>query len=164
MKKVVILGCCGSGKSTFARKLQEREGLPLFCLDNIWWKPDRSHISRDEFDAALAKVMAGNAWIIDGDYSRTYEARVSACDTVFFLDYGEDECMAGIRERVGRERPDIPWVENELDPFLMDQVRRYRQENRPVVLALLDRYSDREIHVFSDRDEAEAWLKLRRQE
>lgn len=159
MKKVIVLGCSGSGKSVFAHRLQERTGLPLVCLDNIWWKPDRSHISRDEFDAALAEVFRTGAWIIDGDYSRTYETRICACDTVFFLDYGEDVCMEGIRERVGKVRPDMPWVENKLDPELVELVRNYRRENRPVVLELLDNYSDREIHIFHSREAAEAWLE-----
>ena len=158
MKKVIVLGCSGSGKSVFARRLQERTGLPLICLDNLWWKPDRSHISRDEFDAVLAEVLRTDAWIIDGDYSRTYETRIRACDTVFFLDYGEEVCMAGIRERVGKVRPDMPWVENRLDPELVELVQNYRRDNRPVVLELLERYSDREIHTFRSREEAERWL------
>ena len=85
--------------------------------------------------------------------------RIRACDTVFFLDYGEDVCMAGIRERVGKVRPDIPWVENRLDPELVELVRNYRRDNRPVVLELLSKYSDREIHIFRGREEAEAWLQ-----
>lgn len=158
MKKVIILGCSGSGKSVFARRLQGCTGLPLICLDNIWWKPDRTHISRDEFDAKLAAVLRTDAWIIDGDYSRTYEVRIRACDTVFFLDYDEDECMTGIRERVGKERPDMPWVENELDPELVELVQNYRRENRPVVLELLNRYNDKRIHIFYSRKESEIWL------
>lgn len=159
MKKAIVLGCSGSGKSVFARRLQECTGLPLVCLDNIWWKPDRSHIPRDEFDAALAEVLRTDAWIIDGDYSRTYDTRIRACDAVFFLDYGEDVCMAGIRERVGKVRPDMPWVENKLDPELVELVQNYRRDNRPVVLELLDKYSDKEIRVFRSREESEAWLK-----
>lgn len=159
MKKVIILGCSGSGKSAFARRLKECTQLPLVCLDNVWWKPDRTHISRDEFDMALANILAADEWIIDGDYSRTCEVRVKACDTVFFLDYSEESCMAGIRERVGKARPDMPWVENELDPELVELVRKYRGENRPVVLELLRRHREKEIHIFHSRAEADAWLK-----
>ena len=62
-KKIVILGCSGSGKSTFAVKLHQATGLPLIHLDNIWWKADRTHISRDEFDQKLAKICARDSWI-----------------------------------------------------------------------------------------------------
>lgn len=108
MKKVVILGSPGSGKSMFARKLEKCTGLPLVHLDNVWWKPDKTHISRDEFDTILNSIICKDDWILDGDFSRTYEVRMNACDTIFFLDYSEDVCMDGIRARVGKERPDIP--------------------------------------------------------
>ena len=159
MRKVIILGCPGSGKSTFAARLHGMTGLPLFHLDNIWWRPDRTHISREEFDAELAALLAMDAWILDGDYSRTYETRLKACDTVFFLDYSWQECISGIRARVGRQRPDIPWAEDAPGPALVEAVRRYRAGNRPVVMALLSQYAGRERHIFSARKEADAWLE-----
>ena len=55
--KIIVLGCSGSGKSTFSRKLHEKTNLPLIHLDNIWWKPDRTHISRDEFDHKLEEIL-----------------------------------------------------------------------------------------------------------
>ena len=106
----------GSGKSTFARRLHDVTGLPIYYLDNLFWKADRTHISRDEFDARLNEYMQGDRWIIDGNYSRTYEMRIAACDTVIFLDYGEEVCMQGITNRVGKVREDMPWIEDELDP------------------------------------------------
>ena len=57
MRKTLVLGCSGSGKSTFAVKLHNVTGLPLFHLDNVWWRPDRTHISRDEFDAKLEELL-----------------------------------------------------------------------------------------------------------
>ena len=114
--KILVLGCPGSGKSTFARRLQEKTGMPLICLDNLWWRTDGSHISRAEFDRALSELLQGEKWIIDGDYSRTYEVRIQASDTVIFLDYPEAVCMDGIRARVGQPRPDMPWAETALDP------------------------------------------------
>lgn len=158
MKKIIILGCAGSGKSVFARKLSSINGLQLTHLDNIWWKLDRTHISRAKFDAALNSILCTDAWIIDGDYSRTYEVRVKACDTIFFFDCSEEECMAGIGERIGKMRPDIPWTEDELDPELVDLVKKYRTENRPAVMGLLSRYPEKEIHIFHSREESATWL------
>ena len=158
-KKIIVLGCPGSGKSFFSLQLHERTGLPLIHLDNIWWKPDRTHISRDEFDEQLESLMKEDRWILDGDYSRTYEPRIRACDTVFFLDYSEEECMKGVRQRVGKERPDIPWTEPEPDPELVSLVQRYREENRPVLLELFEKYPDRQLFIFSSRLEADIWLK-----
>ena len=156
--RIIVLGCPGSGKSTFARALAARTELPLIHLDSVWWRADGSHISRDEFDRALAELLAGEKWIIDGDYSRTYEVRLRAADTVIFLDYPEDVCMAGIVGRVGEERPDMPWTESTLDPELVAMVKNYARDNRPVLLDLLRRYADRQVLVFTDRTRADRWL------
>ena len=156
--RIIVLGCSGSGKSTFAKKLHECTDLPLFHLDNIWWKPDMSHIAREEFDEKLEAILQGDKWIIDGDYSRTYETRIKACDTVIFLDCSEEECMEGITRRVGEKRSDIPWVEDHLDPELVEMVRSYRSENRPVLYALLEQYRDKKKIIFKTRHEADEWL------
>ena len=158
-ERILILGCPGSGKSTFAGKLREKTGLPLFHLDNIWWKPDRTHITRDEFDRRLEEILCTDRWIIDGDYSRTYETRLAACETVFFLDYPEEESLRGIRERVGKPRADIPWTEQSLDPELVRQVLAYHTENRPVLYGLFEKYPEKRLVIFTSRAEADAWLE-----
>ena len=96
MQKVLVIGCSGAGKSTFARRLRDATGLPLYYLDRLWHKPDRTHITREEFDRVLAEWLARPAWIIDGDYSRTLPQRLEACDTVFFLDFPLEVCLAGV--------------------------------------------------------------------
>lgn len=156
--RILVLGCSGSGKSTFARKLHDCTGLPLIHLDNIWWKADRTHITREQFDWKLDSLMKREKWIIDGDYSRTYEKRIRSCDTVFFLDYGEEECMEGIKKRIGKERSDIPWTEDRLDPELVELVHEYKKKNRPILLALLEQYSDKKVYIFSRRSQAEEWI------
>ena len=157
-RKIIVLGSPGSGKSTFSRKLHAVTGLPLIHLDNVWWKPDRTHISREEFDAKLAEFLQGDEWIIDGDYSRTYEVRFRACDTVIFLDLCLDQCMEGIAERIGKDRPDIPWTEREADPELIRDVEEYREKKRPVVLSLMEQYPDKIQLRFTSRAEADGWL------
>ena len=111
MQKVLVIGCSGAGKSTFARRLRDSTGLPLYYLDRLWHKPDRTHITREAFDRTLAEWLARPAWIIDGDYSRTLPQRLAACDTVFFLDYPTEVCLDAIVHRVGQVREDMPWVE-----------------------------------------------------
>ena len=157
--KIIVLGCSGSGKSTFAKRLHACTGLPLIHLDNIWWKPDRTHISRDEFDQQLTVLLQGGKWIIDGDYSRTYEARFRACDTIIFLDYSEKECMNGIMDRVGKSRTDIPWVERQIDPELVELVRHYSRDNRPILYSLMEKYPEKQALIFKTRAQADEWLE-----
>ena len=157
-QKIIVLGCPGSGKSRFSARLHELTSLPLTHLDNVWWRPDGTHISREEFDERLCALMRAGRWILDGDYSRTYEPRIRACDTVVFLDFAEAECMDGIAARVGKARADIPWIENALDPALVRVVRNYRTENRPIVYALLEKYPEKQRLIFRDRKQADAWL------
>ena len=78
MNKVIVIGCPGSGKTTFAEKLNKCTGLPLYYLDAIWHKPDKTHISREEFDERIADIYATKEWIIDGNYSSTMELRIQA--------------------------------------------------------------------------------------
>ena len=156
--KILILGCPGSGKSTFARALAARTGLPLVHLDTVWWRADGTHVSREAFDRALDGLLRGEQWIMDGDYSRTYEVRVRAADTVIFLDYPEEVCMAGIRARVGQKRPDIPWTESTLDPELVALVQNYRRDDRPALLSLLQKYPEKRALIFTARQEADRWL------
>ncbi len=158
-QKIIVIGCAGSGKSTLSKELRDVMGLPLFHLDNIWWRPDRSHISREEFDRKLDEILLTDRWIIDGDYSRTYEMRFQACDTVIFLDYPFDVCMSGIKERVGKNRTDIPWAEQALDPELVKLAERYETDNRPVILSLLEKYPDANSFVFRSRLEAAEWMR-----
>lgn len=158
MRKVVVIGCPGAGKSTFARRLSAATGLPLFYLDLLWHRPDRTSVSRETFDARLQEVLAQEAWIIDGNYLRTLEMRLSACDTVFLLDYPTSVCLAGAAARIGSERPDLPWVETTFDESFRQWIEAFPQEQLPRIYALLARYrAGRSVTVFRSREEAAAY-------
>ena len=159
MNRVIVIGPSGAGKSTFARALRDKTGLPLHYLDMLWHKPDKTTITSEEFDAKLAEMLREERWIIDGDYSRTLETRLQACDTVFFLDYPLEVCLQGVENRWGTAREDMPWVEEGSDPEFIQWIRDFFEIRRPKVLALLEQYGEgREIHVFHSRDEAQFYL------
>ena len=84
--KIMIIGSPGSGKSTFARKLRDKTGLPLFYLDMIKHKPDRTTISSEEFDKKLKEILVKSQWIIDGNYQRTLEVSMKECDLIILFD------------------------------------------------------------------------------
>lgn len=161
MKKVIVIGCSGSGKSVFSRSFASVTGLTLYHLDNIWWRSDGTNVSRDEFDVRLNEILATDEWIIDGNYQRTMEMRMKACDTVIFFDIPVSECIEGIKARKGKDRPDMPWKdapEDDDDEF-MEYVRNYNSEHRPKVIELLSKYPDKKTVIFRSRREADTFIK-----
>ena len=161
MQKVMVIGCPGSGKSTFSRVLHEIKGLPLYHLDMLFWNEDRTTVEKEVFRERLVEVIVKDSWIIDGNYGSTMELRMQACDTVVFLDYPLDVCMSGIMERRGKERPDMPWIEPEddVDEEFIEFIKNYNSESRSEVMTLLERYADKNIIIFKSRNESDAFLK-----
>lgn len=108
IKRVIVIGCPGSGKSTFSKVLNDITGIPLFHLDMLNWNADKTTVFKEIFLQKLQDILCEETWIIDGNYASTIEMRLNACDTVFFLDYPTEVCLDGIRQRKGKERSDIP--------------------------------------------------------
>lgn len=157
MKRVIVLGSPGAGKSTFSRKLAEKTGLPLHYLDMIWHRPDRTVIDRDEFDARLQTLLAEDEWIIDGNYARTLPVRLAHCDTVFFFDIPLAICIEGIKSRIGKSRVDMPWTENELDPEFLQWVVDFPRDVLPEINRQL-RATDKTVISFHSRAEADTFI------
>ena len=160
MKRVMVIGCPGAGKSTFSRKLQEKTGLPLYYLDMIWHRPDRTNVSREEFDERLGEITRRDQWILDGNYLRTMKVRLEASDTVFLLDYPLEVCLEGAISRIGKRRGDLPWVETELDPEFRQWILDLQKDQMPEIRRLLEQYGvGREVNVFCSREEGEMYLR-----
>ena len=159
MKKVIVIGCPGSGKTTFSQKLRQCTGLPLFHLDAVWHKPDRTHITRDEYDKRLAEILALDEWIIDGNYSRTIEVRLRNCDTVFLFDLPTEVCIQGAISRLGQSRCDVPWVDTELNPSFKKEIEDFPLTTLPNIYKLIDQYkAEKQIVIFTSRTQADRYL------
>jgi adenylate kinase family enzyme len=159
MKKAIVIGCPGSGKTTFAEKLRDKTELTLFYLDAIWHKADKTHISREEFDARLGEILALESWIIDGNYSRTLERRIAACDTVFLFDLPTEVCLEGATLRLGKERCDMPWIDTELDPSLKREIEEFRKKNLPAIYALLEKHGKgKTVIIFKSREQSDEFI------
>ena len=158
MKKVIVIGCPGSGKSTVSRALHNKTGIPLYHLDMMYWNADKTTAEKSVFLERLSTVLEKDEWIIDGNYCSTMELRMAACDTVIFLDYPLEVCLDGIKERRGKPRSDIPWIETEEDAEFIEFIKSYNEQQKPKVLELLEKYSDKNIVIFKSREEADAFL------
>ena len=167
MKKILVIGCPGSGKSTFSRALsQAAGGLPVIHLDCLHWKPDGTNVPKEEFLERLCRDLEGEQWICDGNYASTMELRLQRCDTVFFLDLPAEVCLAGIHSRRGQPRSDMPWkgADEDGDPEFVEFIRHFAADCRPEILRLLERYPEKEIHIFTHRSEGQRFLEAFAQE
>ena len=158
MKKVIVIGCPGSGKSTVSRALHNKTGIPLYHLDMMYWNADKTTVEKSVFLERLSDVLEKDEWIIDGNYGSTMELRMAACDTVIFLNYPLDVCLDGIKERRGKPRSDMPWIETEEDEEFSEFIRNYNEQQKPKVLELLEKYCDKNIVIFKSREQADAFL------
>ncbi|HAL88574.1 MAG TPA: AAA family ATPase, partial [Clostridiales bacterium] len=91
MKRILIIGCSGSGKTTLARALGEKLELPVISLDGLW----SGNATKAEFDSRLERALNLEGWIMDGNYCRTMDVRLSRCDTLIYLDFGRYACLQG---------------------------------------------------------------------
>lgn len=157
-KRVAVIGCPGGGKSTFSRALRDRIDLPLYHLDAIYWRVDRTHLSREEFYPLMQEIIAREEWIMDGNYNATLEWRISACDLLIFLDYPAEVCLEGVRARRGQKRSDMPWVEEGDDQEFLEFIRAFETESRPRILELIGKYPEKTVVTFRTREEADRYL------
>ena len=138
MARILVVGSPGAGKSTFSRELAARTGIPLTHIDNLYWDKNGNHVERAELIKRLTPVLESEAWIIDGNYSATFAYRLSFATHVILIDVDFDTCRAGITDRVGKPRADIPFVESEVPADLIEAARRYQSYTLPKMLKSIE--------------------------
>lgn len=160
MKRVLVLGCPGSGKTYFSKRLAQKTNLPLVHIDNIYWNKDKVSCSREELIERLKPILAQEEWILDGNYHQTLELRLERCTDVFFLNLPREICVKGMKERIGVVRDDIPWVESEEDAEeLIEWTKDYEEKTRPIELELLKKHPNINVIEFSSQSEVDDYLK-----
>jgi len=166
MKKIIVIGCAGSGKSYFTSKLSKIINIKKHHLDCYFWKENWVKTPRDEFVKIVDKIMEEDSWIIDGNYSNTMERRMIKADTIFFLDMPTDLCLESERKRRGSKREDLPdyLIEPlEEDKEFVEFIKNYKTNRRPNVISLLKKYKDKNIIIFTSRNQVDEYLnKLER--
>lgn len=161
MKRVVITGNAGGGKTILSKRLSLATGLPPVFLDQILWKPGWQALSPAEFDAVHEELIRKDEWIIEGvGYDETLEARFDAADTIVFLDFPllRHYWWAAKRQIrcVFKQRED--WVEGcpmlPKTAYIARIIRAIHRETRPKILSLLDKVRS-EKAVFHIRSMSE---------
>ncbi|EKE11701.1 MAG: topology modulation protein [uncultured bacterium] len=99
MKKILILGSCGAGKSTLAKKLHEVLGIDIIHLDQHYWKPDWTRTEKEEWQKKVSDLTSRESWIMDGNYRSTLDIRIPKSDAIVWLDFSPLVCFRRVLKR-----------------------------------------------------------------
>ena len=164
MKKVIIVGSPGSGKSIFAAKLHDTTGMPLVHLDFYYHQLKYNYYNdRAAWVARVQQLMQPGEWIMDGNYKSTIAMRCQAADTIILFDMPRWLCLYRILTRRFRyrnkQRPDMPeeWTEKLTYEF-MRYVWAFSEEQLPIVLEGIAGNTNKKIIIFHKQSEVDSYL------
>lgn len=153
---MLIIGPCGSGKSTLAREIAPPLGLPLIHMDQLGWKAGWVETEQAELDACLSDAVAGETWLIEGNYGSTLAPRLDRADTVIYLDFAIPLCLWRLARRIaryrGQSRPDMPnGCPERFDPAFFWYVINWNGGPRRRTEARLANYAGTLVRLTSPR-------------
>ncbi len=162
MKRVLIIGSPGAGKSTLACQLAERAGIPLVHLDRLYWKPGWVEPDKLAWRDTVKQLVQADSWIIDGHYTSTLDLRLGAADTVLLLDFPRWICLFRVLDRVlrtwGRTRQDMgSGCQERLDWEFLWFIWNFPTQHLPTAKEMLKTFPGRVI-IFRHPREAQRFL------
>jgi adenylate kinase family enzyme len=161
MKRILVIGCCGAGKSTFSKELSAKLNLPLVHLDRLFWQPGWIEQEELVFAELLQAELERAEWIIDGNYLRNLPLRLEYADTVILLDLNRWICTWRVLKRwLAQEGYQAVGCPQKVDlPFLQYVFWDYPQRDRAKALELKDRYSSSVNWIVLDSQlEINEWI------
>ncbi len=153
LNKIVIIGCCGAGKTYLSQALSKQLKIPVYHLDTIYWKPNWVESDMQDFQLKQDKIIAKSQWIIDGNYSKTMDARLQKADTVIFLDLPTLVCLKSIVSRYlkfrNKTRPDMGGDNKEqLTLEFLHYAFSFRRTHRPKIIEKLSTSDQSKSIIF----------------
>ena len=164
MKRIVVIGSGGSGKSTFSRDLGEKTGIPVVHLDRLFWLAGWEKRPRDEWLSMLSRELEMDRWIMDGNFGSTREMRIRHADTVIFLDLPRYVCMCRILKRTlmyrRGQRPDMAdGCDERFDPEFILWVWNFPNRGRKDLIDELGAFPEKNIITLKSRAEVDRFLR-----
>lgn len=163
MKRIIIIGGNGSGKTTFSIELAKILRIPLIHLDQIYWRDNWETIDSEEFDKILIKELIKPNWIIDGNYNRTIYNRIKYCDTIFYFDFSTIKCIYGITKRIiknyGKSHFDMGGnCPEKFDLKFYYNVILFNKKYRKRYYEMLNKCKNKTIIIFKNRKQVKSYL------
>ena len=140
MRRVLVIGCGGAGKSTFSRALGARLGLPVTHLDRLYWQPGWQPTDDATWREIQGGLVAAESWVLAGNYAGSMDIRLAVADTAIFLDFPRWLCFTrAIRRTIASRRRDTqaPGCPDKMDREFIRYIWNFRTVSRPRVLAAL---------------------------
>jgi adenylate kinase family enzyme len=164
MKKIIVIGSGGAGKSTFSKQLGNALNIEVIHLDALYWKPNWVKTPRDEWTEIVRNLLEHDSWIMDGNFGGTREMRLKACDTIVFLDISRRVCLYRVLKRFflyrGNTRPDMADGCNEkIDMEFIAWIWNYPKRNRPRILEEIEHYSEKRLVILRSTREIDLFLQ-----
>lgn len=165
MQKVMIIGCCGAGKSTFAKKLEKITNLPLIHLDHEYWNPGWVETEKSIWESRVSALSQRPKWIMDGNYGGTMDIRIPAADTIVLLKCSTLKCLYRVIKRTwkyhGRVRPDmVDGCKERFDFSFLHYVAVFNLTRMPALeKKLKSLHADKTLHICNNDAEVNALLE-----
>ena len=164
IEKVLVIGCCGAGKSTLSKKLEKILKLPLIHLDKHYHKPNWEEPEKDEWEKTLSKLVKQKRWIMDGNYADSFDIRFPLADTIIYLDYPSIKCCLRVIKRnityFRKKRSDIAdGCKERFDLFFLKFVLTFNYKNRENIYNRLENIkTNKEVIILKNDKEVDLFL------
>lgn len=163
MKRILIMGCAGCGKSTLAKELGKILDLPIYHLDVYYWQPGWVETEKSVFIAKQEEIVATDNWIIDGNYRSTLDIRLKRADLILYLDYRRGVALKGIIKRYfkyrNKTRDSITiGCDEKIDRDFIKWVWHFKKDSKPIILNKLREYPEVPMITFKNRRALKKYL------
>jgi len=152
MRRVLVIGSPGAGKTTLSTRLAAKLNVPVHYLDLHHWLPGWTYRDGAEARETVRAIAETPAWIMDGNFAETFDLRMPRADTLVWLDYPRATCIRRILMRAikgyGRQPPDLPdGCPETFDLQVLRFAWRFPAESRPQIVAATERFGQH-LRVF----------------
>jgi adenylate kinase family enzyme len=169
-KRIHVIGTSGSGKTTYARRIADRLRIPHVELDALFWQPNWTESPVDEFREKVREALKGDAWTVDGNYSKVQDIIWGRADIVVWLDYPFMTIMGRVIWRTFRRglTREVLWSDNRerlwgnlfsKDSIIRWSMTTYKRRKRDYpILFQQPEYAQINFIRLRSTKEGEAWI------
>ncbi|MEO6694392.1 MAG: AAA family ATPase [Ignavibacteria bacterium] len=168
-ERILVIGCPGSGKSTFSKNLGSILNIEVIHLDKYFHKPGWVESTKEEWNETVKKLIAKDKWIMDGNYTNTLGIRAQRADEILFFDYSSLFCIYRIFKRILKTKLNLQvrddmaegcsekWFDWEFVKFTWNFYEKGRISNFKILDEL--NFNKKNLKVFKNAGEAKLYIK-----